>query len=55
MKIVEKAFPTDQIMRKELQSLIEDELLNDDVAKEMAKKTSNDLFKELNIQGIQDI
>jgi hypothetical protein len=39
-----------------LQVLIEDELLGDDAAKEMVKKSaSDDLFKDLNIQGIDDI
>jgi len=39
-----------------LQVLIEDELLGDDAAKEMVKENAtDDLFKELNIEGIEDI
>jgi hypothetical protein len=33
LKIVDTAFPNDQAMKEELQTLIEDELLNDDTAK----------------------
>ncbi len=39
-----------------MQVFIEDELLNEDVAKEMAKMSPyDDLFKEFNILGIEDI
>jgi hypothetical protein len=56
LKIVESAFPTDQDLKKQLLSLIEDELLNDDLAKEMAKRSASyDLFKDLDIQDVQNI
>jgi uncharacterized protein with ATP-grasp and redox domains len=48
MNIVEISFPGDQNLKKELQDLMEDELLIDAVAKEMNKESASvEIFYEL--------
>ena len=43
-------FPHDDLKRGELEKIIEDELLNDEVAKEMIKSSINDeIFSAANI------
>ena len=43
-------FPHDDLKREELKKIIEDELLNDEVAKEMIKSSINDeIFSAANI------